>query len=213
MFWGEFYCDYCRGNRKNHPPGIEEQANREMNMSMKPYDYKHREGRKKITWKTFGNLTRRLSELLAKKNIDIIIGIARAGLLPATTVSCMLGKEMYPVRLTRRYHDTIVRETPEWKVRIPPSVLEGKTIVIIDEITDTGTTLAMAKAEAEKCTPRLVFTATLITHSWADPKPDYYVQETDALVLFPWDYHIYKEGKWIIHPEYKAAMAATTGKK
>jgi hypoxanthine phosphoribosyltransferase len=181
-------------------------------MDIKSYDYKYRKGIKEITWEDFGNFTRKLSELLAKEDIDIVIGIARAGLFPATAVSCMLRKEMYPVRLTRRYIDRVVREKPEWKVTPPYAELQGKSLVIIDEITDTGVTLSMVKKAVLDGGARHALTASLAAHTWTNPKPDYSVLETDALILFPWDYHIYQNGKWVIHPEYEEAIQIQKGK-
>lgn len=175
-------------------------------MKRKSYDYKYRKGIEKISWEEFGNLARTLSELLAKEEINIVIGIARAGLFPATAVSCMLRCEMYPVRITRRYSDKVVRETPEWKVPLPYTVLPETAVAIIDEIADTGVTLSMVKQEAYNHGVRRIITASLVSHTWAHPKPDYIVLETDALVIFPWDYKIYKDGKWIIHPECEEAM-------
>ncbi|HBY06860.1 MAG TPA: hypothetical protein DEH22_03410, partial [Chloroflexi bacterium] len=68
---------------------------------MKSYDYAHRKGIKEISWERFGELSRVLTEQLANKKIDIVIGIARAGLFPATAVACALRRELYPVRVTR----------------------------------------------------------------------------------------------------------------
>ncbi|MBN2533197.1 MAG: hypothetical protein JXB88_09915 [Spirochaetales bacterium] len=175
-------------------------------MEIKSYDYTHRKGIKEVTWEDFGNLARRLSESLAKEEIDMVIGIARAGLFPATAVSCMLREEMYPVRLTRRYIDQVVRKTPEWKVPLPYTEVQGKSLAIIDEIADSGITLGMVKKDALDHGARHVITASLVSHTWADPKPDYVVLETDELVIFPWDYTVYKDGKWIIHPEYEEAI-------
>jgi len=72
-------------------------------MKIHSYDYKNRKGIKVISWTDFSDLTRTLAEKLDSENIDIVVGIARAGLIPATTITCTLCKEIFPVRLTRRY--------------------------------------------------------------------------------------------------------------
>ena len=175
------------------------------------YDYKNRKGIKEISWKDFGKFSKKLSELLSKEKIDIIIGIARAGLLPATAVSCMLRKEIYPIRLTRRFNDEFVTKNPKWKLTLPKNILRNKVVAIIDEITDTGKTLSIVKEETKKCGASRVVTASLISHTWAKPKPDYVIFETDELVLFPWDFKIFQEGQWQIHPEYKNAILKQQG--
>jgi uncharacterized protein len=52
-----------------------------------------------------------------------------------------------------------------------------------------------------------VVTASLVSHSWADPMPDAVALVTDALVLFPWDRRVYVDGAWQAHPEVAAALA------
>ncbi|MCK5077988.1 MAG: hypothetical protein KAR38_16515, partial [Calditrichia bacterium] len=48
---------------------------------------------------------------------------------------------------------------------------------------------------------KIIITTSIIYHTWANPKPDIIIYETDELVLFPWDYKVYQNGKWEIHPE------------
>jgi hypoxanthine phosphoribosyltransferase len=175
-------------------------------MNISSYDYKNRKGIKIISWTDFSDLTRNLAERLYKENIDVIIGIARAGLLPATTIACMLRKEMYPVRLTRRFHDEIITQEPEWKIKPPLHILENKIVCIIDEIADTGKTMTMVKSEAKNHNTKHIITASLISHSWANPKPDYTAMESDELIIFPWDYKIMMNGEWKIHPEIENAI-------
>ncbi len=63
---------------------------------MLSYDYVHRTGIEEITWERFAELARTLVEKLAPFNIEAIVGTARAGLFPATAVSLMLRRELYP---------------------------------------------------------------------------------------------------------------------
>ncbi len=67
---------------------------------MQSYDYAQRTGTEEITWDRFADLARRLVEKLAPYNIEAVVGPARAGLFPATVVSLMLRRELYPARLT-----------------------------------------------------------------------------------------------------------------
>jgi hypoxanthine phosphoribosyltransferase len=175
-------------------------------MKIHSYDYKNRKGIKVISWTDFSDLIRSLAEKLGSANIDIIIGIARAGLIPATAIACMLRKEMFQVRLTRRYNDEVITQEPEWKIKPPPHVLEHKVVCIIDEIADTGRTLELVKSEVKTHNPERILTVTLISHSWADPKPDYTAIETDQLIIFPWDHQVIMNGEWKVHPEIERAI-------
>src|SRR5690606_13485078 len=126
------------------------------------------------------------AEELDRRHIDTIVGIARAGLLPATVLACSLRRELLPVRLSRREQDEVVTERPVWKVDLSPEVA-GRRIAIVDEMADTGETLALASQRARELGAAEVLTVALISHSWADPAPEVSSLVTDALVVFPWD--------------------------
>jgi hypothetical protein len=174
---------------------------------MKPYDYTHRTGVLPITWDEFARLSNLLAEMLEPFQPEIIIGLARAGLFPATAAACSLRCELYPARLTRRLNDQVVRETPEWKVPISPAV-SGKVVAIVDEMCDSGQTLALAAAQALELGARQVITASLVAHSWADPAPQVTALVTDAFVIFPWDREVLVGGRWIPHPEVEEGVRA-----
>ena len=173
---------------------------------LKSYDYTHRKGVHYISWEDFAALAAHLAELVEPFHPEIILGIARAGLFPATAIACSLRREMFPIRLTRRMNDQVVHQQPVWKVPIPPEV-KGKNIAIIDEIADTGETLAMASERATELGALKVISACLVCHSWANPAPLVTVLVSDELVVFPWDQRVLQDGKWIIHPEILAAIS------
>ena len=174
---------------------------------MKPYDYAHRTGVRPLTWDDFANLAARLAELVEPFHPELVLGIARAGLFPATAVACSLRCELYPIRLTRRLNGEVLYDQPVWKVPIPPEV-SGKVVVIIDEISDTGQTLALASHKAMSMGVLQVVTASLVSHSWANPFPDIVALNTDEFVIFPWDARVLVKGQWVQHPEIIAGLKA-----
>jgi hypoxanthine phosphoribosyltransferase len=94
-----------------------------------------------------------------------------------------------------------------WKVPVSPEV-SGQVVAVVDEITDTGESLAMAaQAVLERGAARVV-TACLVTHTWANPAPDVSALVSDALVIFPWDQRVLIRGEWQPHPEILAALKA-----
>lgn len=182
-------------------------ANSAGGVLMKSYDYAHREGVEEIDWQWFANLARKLAEALAGEEVEFVVGIARAGLIPATTVACMLRCDLFPVRVTRRSNDQVIHDRPVWKVDVAPDVA-GKRVAVIDEIADTGETLALVAARVRELGAASVITASLVAHTWADPAPDAVALTTDALVIFPWDKEVFSGGEWQLHPELVAAVAA-----
>jgi hypothetical protein len=174
---------------------------------MKSYDYAHRKGIEEITWERFGELSRALTEQLSGKQVDIVIGIARAGLFPGTAVACALRRELYPVRVTRRVNDVVQYQSPIWRVDVPATVA-GQRVAVIDEIADSGETLAIVAARALERGARQVWTLSLVAHSWANPKPDFTALASDALIIFPWDKQVFTSHGWQMHPELESAIRA-----
>lgn len=179
-------------------------------MTHQPYDYANREGVQEISWDEFAELSDRLAELLEPEGIEAIVGLARAGLFPATSIAISLRTELYPARLSRRINDEVAFTTPQWRVPVSPDV-DGKVVAVVDEMADTGETLKMATAAVHGAGATRVVTASLIAHSWADPMPDHVALVTDALVLFPWDREVLVNGAWMPHPEIQAAIEAQEG--
>jgi hypoxanthine phosphoribosyltransferase len=172
---------------------------------MKSYDYAHRSGVEAITWNRFAELARLLVEKLAPFNIDAVVGTARAGLLPATAVCLMLRRELYPARISRRVNDEVKHPHPVWIVDVVPNV-KDKVVAVVDDIADTGETLALVAERVKERGAKQVVTTALVAHTWAKPTPDVVALVTDALVLFPWDEQVYQDGKWQDHPELVEAL-------
>jgi hypoxanthine phosphoribosyltransferase len=174
---------------------------------MKSYDYAHRKGVRPLSWEACADLAARVAEAIAPLHVDLILGIARAGLIPATIVSCSLRCELYPVRVTRRLNDEVQFAAPVWRVPVPAAVA-GQRVAVIDEIADTGETLALVAGAVREQGAAHVVTACLVRHTWADPRPDVVPLVTDELVVFPWNQHVLVGGQWQQHPELAAALAA-----
>lgn len=172
---------------------------------MKSYDYSHRKGAREITCQDFSNLAAHLTEMVDRAAPDIIVGIARAGLFPATALACALRREMYPIRVSRRVNDEVTFDDPVWRTPVTFDV-EGKTVAVVDEIADSGRTLALVAEELRSKGAEKVISACLASHTWASPPPDYTALVTDELVIFPWDKQVYSEGRWQPHPEITAAL-------
>jgi len=160
---------------------------------------------KEITWNEFHEMCKKLAGKISKTHFDLIIGVARAGLYPATLIAGMLRKEIYPIRVTRRENDQIKHKKPVWKVDVP-DLVDGKRVIVIDEIADSGDTLSIISQRLKRKGADRVETVVLVTHSWSKPKSDHYILESDALTIFPWDKEILVDGKWVLHPELTEAI-------
>ncbi len=170
------------------------------------YDYSARQGIYPISWEDFHGLCKALALAAAAFNPAIILGVGRGGYYPATLIAHLLQAELYPVRLSRRVNDVVVHERPQWIVR-PPETVRDQRVLVVDEISSTGETLALVKSEALRLGAADVRCAVLYAHTWGAAIPDAIGLITDALILNPWDREILRDGAFHFHPEYVEALA------
>lgn len=170
-----------------------------------PYDYATRRGIRPISWNDFHGLTKALAVAVAPWRPELILPLGRGGYYPGTLLAHMLRVEIYPVRLSRRVRDVVVRDTPQWIIEPPPSVA-GLRVLVVDEIAGTGETLSMVRDRVIELGAGEVRTAVLYAHTWGAGAPDYIGLISDELLLNPWDREIYIDGAFTLHPEYGEAL-------
>lgn len=69
---------------------------------------------------------------------------------------------------------------------LPVSVV-GETVLLFDDVADTGESLKFVKKHLEKLGVKEVITATLFYKPHSTVKPDFYGTETTAWIIFPYD--------------------------
>jgi len=171
-----------------------------------PYDYSTRAGVRPIAWDDFHGLVKALAVAVAPWRPEVVLPVLRGGAYPGVLLAHILQAEVYPVRLTRRQDDVVVRETPLWLVE-PPAAVAGRRVLVVDEMCSTGETLRLVRERALALGAAGARTATLYAHTWGVDAVDTIGLITDELVLNPWDREIYRDGAFQFHPEYVAALA------
>jgi hypothetical protein len=168
---------------------------------MDSYNHGHK-GRLEVGWEDFGRLCREMAvKIHSQFQPDVVVGVARAGVMPGVVLASMFRKDFYVIKLSRRVNDRVVHARPILFVPITESV-HDKKVLLVDEICVTGQTLDMACQEVLSKQAAQVRTATLFVHSHSK-KPDFFGLETDDMIVNPWDHYVIGEdGKLEIHPEY-----------
>lgn len=171
-----------------------------------PYDYDNRTGVLPIAWEDMHGICRALAAAVGPLQPDLILPLGRGGFYPGTLLAHLLRVEVYPVRVSRRKHDTVVHDDPQWLLR-PPAAVMGQRVLVVDEICSTGGTLSLVKDTVLAMGAAVVWSAVLYAHSWSTAVPDFIGVVSDALILNPWDREIWHNGAVVPHPEYVAALA------
>ncbi|KZE88971.1 phosphoribosyltransferase [Microbacterium sp. TNHR37B] len=145
--------------------------------------------RETLTWEGFGAATRALSRRIVADGFapDVVVAIARGGLLPAGAVAYGLGVKSCGA-LNVEFYTGIgtVRDAPEV---LPPDLdlgyLPGKRVLLVDDVADSGRTLALAvKLLADVGAD--VRSVCIYTKPGAVALPDYSWRETAQWIDFPW---------------------------
>ncbi|HRX02184.1 MAG TPA: phosphoribosyltransferase family protein [Anaerolineae bacterium] len=186
--------------RESHP-----QTQTTTKMTSPSYDYTQRAGVLPISWNDFHGLCKALALGVQSYQPQIILAVGRGGYYPGTLLAHMLRIDVFPVYLTRRVNDQVVRNHPQWIVE-PPSAVAGKRVLIVDEISSSGATVRLVCEKALALAAAAARVAVLYAHSWGTEMPDYIGLVSDALILNPWDREVLTADGFAIHPEYRHAL-------
>lgn len=157
-----------------------------------------------LDWAMFGELCRALALKVARDyQPEVVLGIERAGVIPAAVIASILDVDFYSLKIGRRGDDQI-RQRPEVFSAVPPQV-EGKRVLIVDEITTSGDTLRVALAAVRGAHPEEVRTATSFART-TGYQPDYSALAMDAEVVFPWDRQVMEDDELVVNPRYRQAL-------
>lgn len=155
-----------------------------------------------LGWERFGQLCKQLVENVTRDyQPEVVVGIAKGGVLPGVVISSALFINFFPIKLSSREDEKIVRETPEFFVP-PTSHLKNKKVLLVDDICVTMRTLDIARNAIEDVGAAEVRCATFAVHKFSQ-KPEWYALNTDDLILNPWDKEIFADGRWKLNPEYE----------
>lgn len=156
-----------------------------------------------LSWDVFGELCRALAVNVARSyDPELVIGIAKAGVIPGAVIASILRLDFFSMKITRRSGLEEVQQRPQLLTSAPKQV-RGRRILIVDEICTTGETLRMALAAVRANRPADVRTATSFVKA-GHYKPDFFAVETDATVIFPWDRQVLGEaGELVANPQYE----------
>lgn len=155
-----------------------------------------------LSWEMFGELCRALAMRVGREyRPDVVVGIARAGVIPGAVLASILRLDFHSMTITRREGEEVVRERPAILSAAPPQV-RGKRVVLVDEIATSGDTFRMGLAALRDAGPAEIRTATVFVR----PRgyvPDFFALETDATIVFPWDRKVLHGEEWVVNPRYR----------
>jgi hypoxanthine phosphoribosyltransferase len=153
-----------------------------------------------VDWPFFGELCRALALRVAHTyQPEIVLGIAKAGVIPGVVVASILQCEFSSMAVTRR-------EAGAQPVLVsgPPATIRGRRVLVVDETCDTGSTMKLALNEVRALNPAEVLTA--VSFKTGEYAPDFHAFESESFIILPWDREIIQDGELVVRPDYAARL-------
>ncbi|MFQ5985859.1 MAG: phosphoribosyltransferase [Thermoplasmata archaeon] len=124
---------------------------------------------------------------------DVIVGLTRGGWLPARLLCDLLAiKRLYAVKVE---HWGVTAQ-PDGKARLVQGLtvdISENRVLLVDDITDTGESLALAMQHVAEASPSQLRSATVLHITHSKFTPDFYEVEVPkeewAWFIFPWNLH------------------------
>lgn len=155
--------------------------------------YNKSEGEVHLCWHDVEEAAQKIVIQMKLENFepDIIISIARSGLIPASLISYALGnKELYVIKVDFSKNQKIGKEQ---ELRNKPKIsqelskdVEGLKVLVVDEMVVSGSTLKVVSGYLDMKSPAEVKYTVLYKQPWAEFQPDYFGKEIRQWPIFPW---------------------------
>lgn len=145
-----------------------------------------------VSWDKACRLAKNLSRKIKKSGFepDLVVGIARGGLVPARIVcDFLLQKNLAVIKVE---HWGLAHTLGEAKVKSPLTLdISQKKILIVDDVADTGDTFSKTFDHIKGMDPAEIRTAVLHYKTCSTSVPDYWAEKQDKWkwIVYPWALH------------------------
>jgi hypoxanthine phosphoribosyltransferase len=143
-----------------------------------------------LTWTQIEDLAIRLADRLPN-SYEVMLVITRGGMVPACIVSERLNLRNILVAAVMFYTGQERTLDKPIFLQFPADpLLTNRRVLIVDDVWDSGRTIMAVRervidAGGEPATAVLHYKPT--HNAYSDARPDYFVDETDAWIVYPWD--------------------------
>ncbi len=139
---------------------------------------------REIGWAASAEMARQLAARITPRfRPDVVLGIVKGGVFVGGALAAALDTEFQPIRIGTPDRSGRRRTSG----RLPS--LTRKRVLVVDDVTQSGRTLALARTLAARAGAREVRSAVLVRRP-GGPRPDWSAVETSEVVVFGWDYQL-----------------------
>lgn len=139
----------------------------------------------KVSWDKLHNDCLLLAKKIRAFKFDQIIAISRGGLVWARVFSDLLS---IPIsHITIESYKNLKQQKEPTITDVPTKSFKNKTILIVDEISDSGKTFKRALSYFKNLHVRKIYTLTPYIKSHTSPLPNFWLNKIDAWIIFPYE--------------------------
>jgi len=147
-----------------------------------------------VSWNKVQRLARTLAHKIIKSGYkpDIIIGIARGGLVPSRMVCDFLLQDELMSIQTQHWGTALKHESAGLKFSLPKEAdISGNKVLVVDDVADTGESFSVMMDYLEQKTPMEIRTAVLQYKSSSTVVPDYWGEKLQEWnwIIYPWAFY------------------------
>lgn len=118
---------------------------------------------------------------------DMIVGIARGGMVPARVLADLLGVGQVVVFRIEFYADIAVSGVRPVITQFLNVDVKGKRVLVVDDVSDSGQSLKVARQYLVEAGAVDVKIATLYAKVATQVMPDFVEKVTSCWIVFPWE--------------------------
>lgn len=148
-----------------------------------------------VSWSEVEQMSRKIVEQTNGMKFDLVLAITRGGLTPAGLV-CEALHLRNVLSVTVIYYSEHGKPfygltEPRFLSFPPMDALEGRSVLIVDDVWDSGLTARTVRSRVLRARPRNVKVAVLHfkpdCNQFADDAPDFYAETTNDWIVYPWE--------------------------
>jgi len=136
------------------------------------------------------DLTYKLGEKIKKSGFvpNCLLGISRGGFWVVRTLADFFDiKDVHVIRVIY-YKDVKATQTkPKLIQDVDKKYLKNKKLLIVDDVSHTGNSIDFTVNLIKEKGIKNFKTATLHYKPWSIFKPDYFIEETNKWIVYPWE--------------------------
>lgn len=145
----------------------------------------------KLSWSQLGNIVMVIAKDVSEKfDPDVVVGIGRSGLIPASILVKKLGTSEFYTIIMSLYSEG----KPPHRLGKEPRVLfdnvgplTGKNVLVVDDFARTGDTIKKVIKRIFESEAKEVKSAVVGLRQDASYKPDFVGTKFEGCLIFPWD--------------------------